>query len=97
MEIKVLDGQTIFDVVMMVSGSVEGAFELALENGISVTDDLKSGQVLRFSGGVINKKVLEYFRENGVVPATFDNTAFWILANGYWDDCGVWIDDKKFV
>ena len=43
---KVLQGQTIFDIAIQELGSVEGAFALAVLNGISITDELTSGHEL---------------------------------------------------
>ena len=37
---KVLQGQTIFDLAVQSSGSAEAAYELALQNGVGLTDDL---------------------------------------------------------
>jgi len=89
MSLRVYDGQTFFDVALMVAGSAEAAFDLALENGLSITDDLTAENELQFTGIAINKKVVEYYRVNSVVPAT-DKLYEWILLNGFWDDLGVW-------
>jgi len=70
MEIVVLNNQSLFDIALMVSGSAAAAFDIALENGISLTDDLESGQVLKFSGAPVNKKTVDYYTVNGIIPAT---------------------------
>jgi hypothetical protein len=96
--IKVLDGQSIFDIALMVAGSVEAAFDLAVENGLSITDNLMPGQLLQYSGTVINKRVVEHYKINEIAPATgnIETEHWWILACGFWDDEGVWMDDVEF-
>ncbi|MCQ2299781.1 MAG: hypothetical protein MJZ81_06640 [Bacteroidales bacterium] len=44
--IKVLAGQTFADVAMSEADTAEGAVIIALENGMSVTDELPEGQSL---------------------------------------------------
>jgi len=74
MEITVLNGQSIFDLANIVSGSAEAAFGMAFENGISVTEELESGQVLQYgAAAVVVKNVVDYYRLNGICPATGDD------------------------
>jgi hypothetical protein len=70
MEITAQNNQSLFDIALMVSGSAEAAFDIALENGMSITDTLTQGQVLQYSGTPINKKVVEYYVINDIKPAT---------------------------
>ena len=70
MEITVLSGQSLIDIALMVTGSAEGAFLLALENDLSVTDELVPGTKLNFTGEVINQRVVDYYRTNNIQPAT---------------------------
>jgi hypothetical protein len=69
MEVKVLEGQSLFDLAVQVSGSTEAAFNMAGLNGLSITDVLTSGSVL-IAPDPINKPVSEYYRMNGLKPAT---------------------------
>ena len=70
MEITVRNNQSLFDIALMVSGSAEAAFDIALENNLSITDALTAGQVLKFTGKPINKRVVDYYATNNVRPAT---------------------------
>lgn len=46
MEVKVKDRQSLLDMAVQTSGSMEAAFGLAAANGVSLTDTLADGQVL---------------------------------------------------
>ena len=69
MEIKVLNGQSLFDIAIQAAGTVEAVFDIALANGISITDDLEPGTVLVVPA-VLNRQVAEYYRVNNIRPAT---------------------------
>ncbi len=43
----VYQGQSFLDKTLELTGSIENAFEMALLNGISITDDLEIGQSLK--------------------------------------------------
>lgn len=70
MEITAQNNQSLFDIALMVSGSADAAYDIALENGISVTDKLTSGQVLKFSGVPENKRAVDFYTINNIKPAT---------------------------
>ena len=69
---KVLQGQTIFDIAIQELGSVEGAFALAVLNGISITDELTSGHELLLPV-TSNKSIANYYMNKEIKPATSDN------------------------
>ena len=68
--ILVLPGQSLFDIALQISGSVESAFDMSLLNLIAVTDDLVSGQELT-KVSVMNKQILSYYSDKNIKPATF--------------------------
>ena len=70
MEITVQNNQSLLDIALMVSGSADAAYDIAIENGISITDKLTSGQKLTFSGTPVNKKVVDFYTINDIKPAT---------------------------
>lgn len=85
MKVTVLQNQTLSDIALQVYGSLEGVFVLATDNDLSVTDELKAGQVLGYQAEkVINKQIVQYYSDNNIHPATafpcdvdnriFDNT-----------------------
>jgi LysM repeat protein len=61
-------GQSFFDNVVETTGSVENAFEMAILNGISITDDIKVGTELKISK-ITNNAVANFFNETNR-PAT---------------------------
>jgi hypothetical protein len=69
MEVKVLNGQSLFDLAIQVAGSVEAVFDIALANGISITDELRPGTVLTIPA-VVGRQVADYYAANGICPAT---------------------------
>ena len=69
---KALSGQTLFDIAIQSCGSAEAAFELAVLNGISVTDDLVPGQELVMPD-VVNKNISTYYANKSLTPATVSN------------------------
>ena len=85
MKVTVLQNQTLSDIALQVYGTIEGVFVLATDNDLSVTDELKAGQVLECQADkVINKQIVQYYSDNNIHPATaflydvdnriFDNT-----------------------
>jgi hypothetical protein len=70
MEITAQNNQSLFDIALIVSGSAEAAFDIALENDISITDDLRPGHILQFTGTPANKRVVDYYAVNHIRPAT---------------------------
>ena len=69
---KALAGQSLVDIAVQELGSVEGVFELAKLNGISVTDDLIPGQELTLPI-ISNIPIANYYANKGIKPATADN------------------------
>ena len=67
--ITVKDRQTLLDITLQTSGSVEAVMELAKQNGLSITDELSDGQVLE-AVEVKDATVVERYAVEGVCPAT---------------------------
>lgn len=72
MKVVVLQRQTLADIALEVYGDLSGAPGIALENGISITDDLVPGTVLFCPDVVYDNYLQNYVRKNGIKPATFD-------------------------
>jgi len=70
MEIIAQNNQSLLDIALQVSGSAEDAFNLASENGLSITDNLTVGQALRFTETPSNRRVVDYYQSNSIFPAT---------------------------
>lgn len=71
MKVTVLQGQSLLDIATQVYGSVEGVYSLAMDNGISVTDDIAPGSLLEYDNtNIVNKSIVSYLESNGIHPAT---------------------------
>lgn len=69
---KVLHNQSLLDLALQHTGSVENAFALAVTNGLSLTDDLAVGNWLIADSQELNanKEILNYYQSKNVQPAT---------------------------
>lgn len=77
MEITVLHNQTIFDIALQSFGSVEAVFDIALLNGISVTDILPVGLNLELPDADYGfREVVNYYKSNRIAPATADRDSY---------------------
>lgn len=79
-----LSGQSLLDLAILLAGSAEAAFDLALENGMSLTDEVAPGQVVRYSGAAVSKQVAQYFAANRLQPATAISAEDNAGGVGYW-------------
>ncbi|WP_165026829.1 hypothetical protein [Dysgonomonas sp. ZJ279] len=67
--IKVTQGQWLGDIAVREAGTIEALFDLAVQNNVSITDDIEIGTVLQLSS-VTNRAVVNYFERYAVEPAT---------------------------
>jgi hypothetical protein len=65
----VAEGQTLIDIAIQYLGSADAAYDLATLNGMSITDKLSPGQTLELPA-VVDKDVVAYYANRGIVPAT---------------------------
>ena len=65
MTVLVINGQSLFDIAVQEFGSVLSVFEIAFANNLSVTDELKGGQVLTLPDSAFtNNDIANYFKGN---------------------------------
>jgi hypothetical protein len=69
MEVKVLEGQSLFDLAVQACGSVESVISMAGLNDLAITDVLIAGSVIG-TPETLSKSVSEYYRMKGMRPAT---------------------------
>lgn len=68
---KVLHNQTLLDLAVQENGNVLSAFEWAIANGVSITDEPEAGQSLLSPNSVyVNTEVAEYFKNKKQLVAT---------------------------
>ncbi len=66
-----INDQSVLDLSIILFGTLEGVMQLALLNGLSLTDELVPGQEIEV--GVFNESlvsVLDFIKKNNIRPAT---------------------------
>lgn len=67
-------GQTVFDIALWETGGIEGAINIALLNGLSLSEPVNPG-ALESTGETVNESVKAWFNNNDINPATaYDGT-----------------------
>lgn len=64
--------QSMLDICLAETGTIESAFELAIKNGISLTSKLQPGTQLDVDGLPENTQVKEYYKRNKLSPASVE-------------------------
>ncbi len=72
MKAIILHHQSLLDLAVQHTGTAENAFDLALANGLSLTDDLEAGDWLIANSQELkaNKDILSYYTAKKLQPAT---------------------------
>ena len=95
MTTTILHNQSLLDLAIQHTGSVENAFILALQNGKSLTDDLEYGEALNLEPTTINqnKDILSYYQSKKLQPATavtqlpeierLEGIGYWVISNDF--------------
>ena len=69
--ITVLNNQSLLDIAVQYTGTIENAFKIAVANGLSLTDELEPGEQLIIPADEeMNNDVVSYFSAKGIQPAT---------------------------
>ena len=89
----VTQGQNILDKAMEMTGSIEGAFDIALMNGVSITDDRKIGDEI-CAGEILTSVVVAIFK-NRPLSTSLTVSDKELLNN----PCGIefWVIEGDFV
>lgn len=67
---KVYENQTLQDIAVHVYGRVDVVVALALLNNISITEKLRSGQLIKLVAAPINVLVKKALDSRNIIPAT---------------------------
>lgn len=71
MEVMVKDGQTLADIAVQECGTWEATLDIAMENGVSLTDTPEAGSTLRMPENTKENRVMaSYCKAHEVSPAT---------------------------
>jgi len=74
-QVKILFGQTLIDLAVQELGDASRAFELAVLNGLNISDDLIAGQEILVPEAAREKKaVVLLFTDKANAPASADIT-----------------------
>ncbi|MCZ2140824.1 MAG: hypothetical protein LC096_05465 [Bacteroidia bacterium] len=67
---KLLHNQSIIDLCLQHTGSLNGLVDLAIANGVSITEDLVVGSELVVPKNIANNAtVLNFYKRKNIVPA----------------------------
>lgn len=67
--ITVTSRQSVLDIALQHCGSLEAAFDIAQSNGISLTDDLTTGQSMSVPDAT-DAEMAQHYGVNNICPAT---------------------------
>ena len=71
MEITVLHNQSLLDLALQHTGTIESIFEFAEANTLNITDDVVAGKILALPDEAFtNQDILAYYISKNLQPAT---------------------------
>lgn len=71
MTITALHNQSLLDLALQHTGSIESVFELAEANALNITDDVWAGAPLYLGEGLgVRNEILSYYTAKNLQPAT---------------------------
>lgn len=71
MQITVLHNQSLLDLALQHTGTIESVFELAEANSLNITDDVQAGTLLYLGEGLgVRNEILSYYTAKNLQPAT---------------------------
>jgi hypothetical protein len=83
MNVRVSSRQSIFDLAIQTGGGIEASFSLALQNNVSLTDELQPGQELQ-TADMVDRDVASYYNSHSLTPATALTDSVFEAGIGYW-------------
>lgn len=88
--VKALQNQSLLDIAVQTSGSLEAVIALAAVNGLSVTDSLEAGMELT-EAPAVNRDMAAYYSARNIRPATA------VIGEYYGEGIEFWIIEFDFV
>jgi hypothetical protein len=80
MKVRRQDNQTLLDVAIQYCGDAAAAFDIALLNDLSLTDDTFDEVLL---SAPVNKRIVEYYSNNNINPATSGEETILIITHNH--------------
>jgi hypothetical protein len=63
--------QSVFDIALQATGSVEGVFDLLKANtGLQLDSHIAPGTILQLPGEAVKQEIVDYYAKNNIKPAT---------------------------
>lgn len=94
MESKVYQGQSFLDKTIELTGSIENVFAMALENGVSISDNLTIGTDLKFTGKQF-KTITDLFGDNNRCATQITDSNYEVIVAD--DGIGAMIIENTFI
>lgn len=69
-EVIIHNHQNLLDIAIQETGGIDSVFEIAMDNGVGVSDEITPGTKLKIKQKPVNAVVLEYYKKNNLLPAT---------------------------
>ena len=71
MTVAALHNQSLLDLALQHTGTIESVFELAKDNALNITDDVQAGAPLYLGEGLgVRNEILNYYTAKNLQPAT---------------------------
>lgn len=71
MTVAALHNQSLLDLALQHTGTIESVFELAKDNALNITDDVQAGTPLYLGEGLgVRNEILGYYTAKNLQPAT---------------------------
>ena len=71
MTVAALHNQSLLDLALQHTGTIESVFELAKDNALNITDDVQAGTPLYLGEGLgVRNEILSYYTAKNLQPAT---------------------------
>ena len=71
MTVAALHNQSLLDLALQHTGTIESVFELAEANSLNITDDVQAGAPLYLGEGLgVRNEILSYYTAKNLQPAT---------------------------
>lgn len=94
---------TIYDKSLQHFGNIDYVFKLCYDNDISIHSSIPSDLTID-NEAFGDETIKDYFKLNNITPengtdsdAGYSGGSNWILADGSWNDGGVWDDNAKWI
>jgi hypothetical protein len=93
MEIKALEGQSLLDIAIQESGSIDSVFACSVANNVSISNEISVNVPIFVNALIVNKEIVDYYKSKRITPATYSSMKIEDELNGI----GYMIVGKNFI